>query len=620
MKLSWLSSFGLLLTGTVAKTVTYDFNMEWVKANPDGKTTRDVLGINGQWPLPRIEVDKGDRLVVNVHNGLKHNNASIHFHGMYQNGTTHMDGPPGLTQCPIPPGQNFTYNFTVNQNGTYWYHSHVSEQYPDGYRAPFIVHDKDAPFADDYDEELVVTMSDWYHDLIEDISPDFLSLYNPSGAEPVPESMLFNETQETSIPVEPNKTYLLHLINIGAFSSFYFFIEDHDLEIVEVDGIYTERKKTDLLYITAAQRYTVLLKTKSNKDKNYPIALVFDSALFDVVDPTLSLNQTNWLEYDKDKEHPQAKIDVDESDDFEPFDDMELVPYDKQELLPDPDHTIEITVTMNNLMDGINYAFFNNITYTKPKVPTLYTLKSAKKKDIYDERIYGDYTHTYILKKNEVVEVILNNADDGTHPFHLHGHAFQVIERSDAFDDPTDFDPNNRTDYPKSPMRRDTVYVNGNGYMVFRFVADNPGVWFFHCHIEWHLDQGLALQFIEAPEDLYDLDIPQQHYDVCKATNQPTEGNAAGNKDDFFNLEGQNKQSKDLPPGMEARGIVALVFSCVSAFLGMAAIGWYGLSDLTSSDEAIFEHEAGETTEQYEQERLEQEQEQERLGTNNAAY
>ncbi|KAA8897715.1 hypothetical protein TRICI_006678 [Trichomonascus ciferrii] len=590
MKINLLS-LGVLATTALAKTVTYDFNVEWVKANPDGHTDRKVIGINGQWPLPRIEVDKGDRLVVNMHNGLGDQNASIHFHGMYQNGTTHMDGPPGLVQCPVPPGQNFTYNFTVDQNGTYWYHSHVGSQYPDGYRAPLIVHDKNAPYEGDYDEELTVTLSDWYHELIENIDPDFLSLYNPSGAEPVPQAMLFNESQRSSIPVEPNKTYLLHIINIGAFSSQYFYIEDHDMEIVEVDGVYTERKKTDLIYITAAQRYTVLVKTKDNKDKNYPIVTIFDSSLFDVIPSDLGLNQTNWLEYDKSKDHPEAKIDVEISDDLEPFDDMELVPYDHKPLLPEPDHTIEITVTMNNLLDGINYAFFNNITYTAPKVPTLYTVKSAKKSDISDARIYGDYTHTYVLKKNEVVEVILNNADDGTHPFHLHGHEFQVIERSDAFDDPTEFDPNNRTDYPKHPMRRDTVYVNGNGYMVFRFVADNPGVWFFHCHIEWHLSQGLALVFVEAPEELYDLDIPQQHYDVCKAAGVPTEGNAAANTKDFFNLEGQNKQTKDLPPGFTARGIVALVFSCVSAFLGMAAIAYYGLSDLSASDEAILEHE-----------------------------
>jgi hypothetical protein len=64
------------------KTVTYDFNVTWVTANPDGLKERKVVGVNGEWPLPVIEVDKGDQLVVNMHNGLGDKNASIHFHGM----------------------------------------------------------------------------------------------------------------------------------------------------------------------------------------------------------------------------------------------------------------------------------------------------------------------------------------------------------------------------------------------------------------------------------------------------------------------------------------------------------------------------------------------------------
>lgn len=103
-----------------AKTVTYDFNVSWVQANPDGLFERKVVGVNGQWPLPIIEVDKGDQLVVNMYNGLDRS-ATIHFHGMFQNGTNDMDGPAMVTQCPVPAGSSFTYNFTVNQNGTYWY-------------------------------------------------------------------------------------------------------------------------------------------------------------------------------------------------------------------------------------------------------------------------------------------------------------------------------------------------------------------------------------------------------------------------------------------------------------------------------------------------------------------
>jgi iron transport multicopper oxidase len=102
----------------------------------------------------------------------------------------------------------------------------------------------------------------------------------------------------------------------------------------------------------------------------------------------------------------------------------------------------------------------------------------------------------------------------------------------------------------------------------------------FHCHIDWHLAQGLAMVLIEAPEMIQQTHkIPQQHYDVCRAAGMPIEGNAAANTQDFLDLSGQNKQVPSLPSGFTARGIVALVFSCISAVLGMAFITMYGLSE-----------------------------------------
>ena len=97
----------------LAKTVTYDWNVTWTTANPDGQLERAVIGINGKWPVPVIEVDKGDRVVINMYNGLEDQNTSLHFHGLFQNGTAHMDGPIQVSQCAVGPGQRFTYDFKV---------------------------------------------------------------------------------------------------------------------------------------------------------------------------------------------------------------------------------------------------------------------------------------------------------------------------------------------------------------------------------------------------------------------------------------------------------------------------------------------------------------------------
>jgi iron transport multicopper oxidase len=103
----------LLPSAILAATVTYDFNITWAIANPDGQFSRRTIGINGKWPIPTIEVNRGDRLVVNMHNGLGDQDTSLHFHGLFQNGTGYMDGPAGVTQCPVGPGQSIKYDFVV---------------------------------------------------------------------------------------------------------------------------------------------------------------------------------------------------------------------------------------------------------------------------------------------------------------------------------------------------------------------------------------------------------------------------------------------------------------------------------------------------------------------------
>ncbi|RMZ75423.1 hypothetical protein DV738_g5496, partial [Chaetothyriales sp. CBS 135597] len=558
-----------------AATRTYDFNIEWVTANPDGKLPRPVIGINGKWPIPTIEADIGDTVIVNVMNSLGNQSTSLHFHGLYMNGTSHMDGPGHVTQCPIPPGSNFTYEFTITQPGTYWYHSHVGGQYPDGLRGPLIIHDPDNPFADEIDEEIVLTLSDWYHDQMVPLIKKFMAVTNPTGAEPVPQSALMGETQNLTIPVEPGKTYFIRIINVAAFAAQYFWIEGHEMRVVEVDGIYHEPAVATQLYITASQRVGILLTTKDDASTNFAIVGSMDQDLFDIIPPGLNQNVTSYLVYDETAPLPTPAF----ADAFDPFDDMTLVPYDKQEILPEPDMVIQLDVAMDNLGDGANYAWFNNITYTKPIVPTLYTVLSSGDM-VNDPRIYGEHTNTFLLNHMDVVEIVLNNHDPGKHPFHLHGQAFQSVYRSP--ENANDYNPANTT-LIQVPMRRDVLLVRPQGHIVMRFRSDNPGVWLFHCHIEWHVDSGLVATFISSPAELQAQlkdKIPQDHYDACTALGMPYVGNAAGQTADLLNLEGQNSPPPPLPAGFTARGIVALVFCTIAGILGVAVVTWYGLADI----------------------------------------
>lgn len=159
----------------------------------------------------------------------------------------------------------------IKQPGTYWYHSHSPGQYPDGLRGALIVSDPDGPYKDKYDEEIVLTLSDWYHDQMPFLLAGFLSFANPTGAEPVPKAALMNDTQDLSIPVQPGKTYMFRIINMAAFAPQYLWFEGHNMSIIEVDGIYTEPAEADQLYITPAQRYSVLVTTKDDTSANFAI-------------------------------------------------------------------------------------------------------------------------------------------------------------------------------------------------------------------------------------------------------------------------------------------------------------------------------------------------------------
>jgi len=112
MRLSLLSS--LLAAGLAsAAEVRYDWEATWVTAAPDG-TPRPVIGINNAWPCPKIEANVGDTVIVNLHNKLGNQTTGLHFHGINQINTDFMDGPSGVTQCPVPPGSSITYKFVVS--------------------------------------------------------------------------------------------------------------------------------------------------------------------------------------------------------------------------------------------------------------------------------------------------------------------------------------------------------------------------------------------------------------------------------------------------------------------------------------------------------------------------
>lgn len=98
------------------------------------------------------------------------------------------------------------------------------------------------------------------------------------------------------------------------------------------------------------------------------------------------------------------------------------------------------------------------------------------------------------------------------------------------------------------------------------------------------MDSGLAATMIEAPLELQKvLSIPADHFQACDASGMMHAGNAAGNTKDFYDLTGANHMVAPLPSGFTAGGIIAMVFSCIAAALGLASIVWYGSAPITAT-------------------------------------
>ncbi|KAJ6532692.1 Fet3 protein [Mycena vulgaris] len=561
------------------------WNLTYVQdINPDGLSPRRVIGVNGTWPPPPIDVQQADTLLVHATNSLE-TVSSLHHHGMFFNASSWNDGAVGVTECGIPPGGQSTYSIAINasgQTGTYWVHAHASGQYVDGLRAPFVIHATKEPHT--YDEEFTVVLGDWYHDEHSVLIDQFVNIANPGGAEPVPDSGLIYFAQNgtylgpktgtspssgtavgfndnATLPFQPGKTYRLRVVNTSAFAMFFFWIDGHDMRVIEVDGTDVEESPIDLLTLTVAQRYSVLVTARNDTTANWA-----NSTASITYDASLSITDSGTI------------------DEYSDVDDIHLTPLVAEPVLT-ATRTIELEVFFDTMDDGTNHAMFNMVTYNSPMVPAILSALTLGEDAVVAEA-YGP--QSFVLDHLEVVNIVVKNGDAGKHPFHIHGHKYQIIERSSDYlsDDPSVITTANQT----NPIRRDTVQIESGGSATLQVVADNPGVWFFHCHIEWHLEVGLAIQLIEAPllAQQYTSDVPSFIADNCKALGLPVSGNAAGHAG-TTDLSGLKLGPYPQNNGWHSKGIGAMAGCVLTAVLGMLTVVWYALGGRITEEEA--EHE-----------------------------
>src|SRR5579885_2269960 len=130
---------------------------EPVKRQITPTKTLDLWGYNGTSPGPTIQVTQGDRVRIIFDNHLPEP-TSMHWHGFEI--PNDMDGAPGISQDPVLPGGRFIYEFTLHQEGTYFYHSHMAMQEMIGMLGAFIMHPR-TPYEPRADKDFVLLLQEY---------------------------------------------------------------------------------------------------------------------------------------------------------------------------------------------------------------------------------------------------------------------------------------------------------------------------------------------------------------------------------------------------------------------------------------------------------------------------
>ncbi|KAH9927903.1 Cupredoxin [Epithele typhae] len=485
------------------QTRTFDFVVEERVGAPDG-VDKTMLVVNGQYPGPTIEVGADDRVVVNVTNKLPNSTRNTNFY----------DGSMAITQCGIPPGESMVYNFTLDGYvGTTWWHSHAGTQYTDGITGALVVHSKNESVPV-YDGDLVLQLADLYHTL----SPALLNLYftpggleGTPGNEPVPDGGSINGVGQWgshnssffNITLEANKTYRLRLVNTGSFVAMQFAVDNHTLTVIEADGTAVDPIEVSSVSVAVAQRYSVLLRTNQTAGAYWIRA---DAFTYD--NPGVQTEVRGVIRYGVDDsvmpdttllDNPPGLADTT----LQELNTDDLVPVGEK---PVPDSTFSFYFTISmQYASGPNYLSqflsFINSTSWEPleKTSSLYRHLGNKAAD--GSAVLADSNLITTVNEVHVVDMVIDNLDDGDHPFHLHGHKFWIMgSGAGRFQ--------NQTLTDKTPMLRDTLVIPAYTWTVLRFVGDNPGFWAFHCHIQWHMLNML-------PSQSSAFDIPQYMLDQC---------------------------------------------------------------------------------------------------------
>ena len=461
-------------------------------------------------------------------NELEDEGTAIHWHGLRMEGANAMDGVVGLTQSAIPSAASMTYDFGLddNQCGTFWYHAHSELQRADGLYGGLIIHcgyqDRELVSSPPAGEQLLM-IGDWYHQA----AWQTLEWYTrPAAApnEPVPDSLLVNgigvfdclraaparpivcsQTEPPHLFLSTGQKTLLRVVNVGSMAGVSLSIKGAKLRVTHIDGgneiQAVSADSVGVLY--PGERADIIVDWQDCEAYQSLLEIAMDDENFRYRNPTLKATQAFPIDLSKTDQcyYPSESATLTESQDF--FDLQTAISVSQ---LPEPlESTDTIFVLYAKTMqlthlENRPLGFMNHSSWKPQSVP----LSQLPRSDWNTDQLVpwvGSFLDT--TGKPRWVDIVLNNIDDGGHPFHLHGNDFYVLKTFQSgrnwgswnpFETGVKESPGGFLELD-SPRKKDTVFVPRHGYAVLRFLADNPGIWAFHCHIIWHQATGMAMGF-----------------------------------------------------------------------------------------------------------------------------
>ena len=493
-----------------------------------------AVAINGTVPAPLLRLKEGQNVRITVENHLSED-TSIHWHGFIV--PFQMDGVPGISFPGIRSGQSFTYEFPVKQSGTYWYHSHSGLQEQLGHYGPIIIDPADPdPVA--YDREHVIVLSDWSfmhpHMLFTRLKQESgffnrnrRTLVDKMSGKPDPlpaadrdmfATMRMDPTDIADITAaaytylinghssvenwtglfQPGERVRLRVINSATQTIFNLRIPGLKLTVVSADGIDVQPVEVDELQIGNAETYDLIVEPE---DRAYSfVAESIDRSGMGIATlapragmraevpqlrerPTLTMMDMGMMMghgghagHDMSGGAPMAHNMRDKSKvGFKVGAGVDMIAPMPMDRSGDPG------IGLDNV--GHKVLTYKDLAALRPNADTR---PPTRRIDIHltgnmerfmwsmDGQKLSENPEPYRFARNERVRMRLINDTMMTHPMHIHGHFWQIVNGQGA----------------NQPSKH-TVRVLPGGFIDLDLTADAPGDWAFHCHLLFHMHAGM---------------------------------------------------------------------------------------------------------------------------------